>query len=236
MNCEEMLRLLDAYIDGALTDEEVCALKAHAKTCESCMRELEAAELLKDTLAHMDDDIAVPLEAQAAWRNAVRKEAAGTKQKNKRVWLRAVYAVAAALVLVLGGNAILHNMPADTNNDDNQLLSMTNVSPNAAHVMIARDGGKQPAYSGEVKQDAYSVWRKIKVDSLADAKEKLKMLSEEYNGVFSMDGEDICRIELPYEYMEDFLKASSRVGNELYLEISDEEALTAVVLVQLCCD
>ena len=47
MNCEQMRAMLDAYIDGELSAEEMRALRDHAAACEDCKRELEAAELLE---------------------------------------------------------------------------------------------------------------------------------------------------------------------------------------------
>ena len=82
MNCEEARLLFDAYVDGELSEEEKRALIDHALACEACAQELQAAELLKDTLAHLDDDVQVPLQAQAAWRNAIRAEAKKKNTKN----------------------------------------------------------------------------------------------------------------------------------------------------------
>ena len=96
---EQFLLKIDAYIDGELSNDELNEMREHAENCEACRMEMEKADLLRDTLNGIDDDIVVPLEAQAAWRKAVRAEA---KQKNVRKWTRGLYVVAAALVLVLG--------------------------------------------------------------------------------------------------------------------------------------
>ena len=105
MNCKEALALLDAFIDGELTAEQESALLDHVNACEACKQEFDAARLLRDVLGDMDEEIAVPLEAQAAWRKAVRQEA---KRVAVKKWTRWAYAAAAALVLVVGCTVALN--------------------------------------------------------------------------------------------------------------------------------
>ena len=109
MNCEEMRAKLDAYIDGELTQDEMRAVEAHAAACEDCGRELQMAKFVRDALGELDEEVAVPLPAHVGWQKAVCAEA---KRKANRRWLRAVYAAAAALVLVIGAMAIMQRMPA----------------------------------------------------------------------------------------------------------------------------
>ena len=136
MNCEQMRAMLDAYIDGELSAEEMRALRDHAAACENCRSELEAAELVRDALAHMDDDVSVPLEAQAAWRNAVRAEAG--KRSRRRV-LRVVYGLAAALVVAIGCTAVLRS---DALNPQNALTLDAGVQARGVELsaMVATDG------------------------------------------------------------------------------------------------
>lgn len=220
MDCEKLRTLLDAYIDGELPEEEARALIDHAKACESCGRELEAAEQLHNALAHMDEDISVPLEAQAAWRSAVRAEA---RRRGGRKWLRVAYAAAAALVLVLGGSLMLKGAPAAVQ-PETALLETANES------VIARDGGVTAAEP----ESAYSAWKKIAVDETEAAVGTLQALAAEYSGTFSLEEGDVCRIELPGEYLEDFLSAASRIGDELDSETGNTGVETAVVYIQIC--
>lgn len=222
MNCEKAMQLLDAYVDGELAQEELQALENHAKACEACRRELRAARLLKHTLAHMDDELAVPLQAQAAWRNAVRAEA---QKKKRNTWLRGAYAVAAALVIMLGVG-LAFNVGSDR-----QPALMTRENSSATQAIVARDGGVQAVYSLEDSSD-YTVWKKLDVEKLDQAMQTAEMLADEYSGTCRMESEGICRIEIPYEYLEDFLKAASHIGVETDSEIMEQEAETAVVLFQ----
>lgn len=228
MDCEKLRSMLDAYIDGDLSAEEERAIREHAQACEACREELAAVELLRDALMHMDDDIAVPLEAQAAWRKAVRAEA---KRKTMRRITRIAGGIAAALVLVVGINAALRNPEAG-------------VGPEIAVVegadaLIAADGiaAKAVYTPGE---ENYTAWKKISTGDYEAALSNLSALAEEYSGTFSVQADEglgarecICRIELPCDYLEDFLSAASRIGTELDSGVSNAQAETAVVSIQL---
>ena len=99
MNCIKFRELLDGYIDDALSNEEIAFMKAHAEACEKCGEELRFSDMIKKEIRGMDDDVVVPLQAQAAWRNAVRKE---IKARKLRKAYKAVSGVAAALVVLIG--------------------------------------------------------------------------------------------------------------------------------------
>lgn len=99
MNCEKFRELLDSYIDDMLINEEIALMKAHAEKCASCKEELRLSDIIKNEIKGMDDDIVVPLQAQAAWRNAVRKEIRAKKVKKA---YKAMSGVAAAVVVLIG--------------------------------------------------------------------------------------------------------------------------------------
>lgn len=112
MNCQEFRLLLDDYIDGVLSGEDTARLLAHAEECPACRAELDAANAIRDDLAELNQEIDVPLAAQAAWRSAIRKEARG------RAFARVVRvgtSVAAAIALLLGAYALIdRELPAET--------------------------------------------------------------------------------------------------------------------------
>lgn len=236
MNCEQMRAMLDAYIDGELSEEEVRALRDHAAACEDCKRELEAAELLRDALAHMDDDVSVPLEAQAAWRKAVRAEAG--KRSKKRA-LRVVYGLAAALVVAIGCTAVLRS---DALKPQNALTPNAGAQARAVEfteMMVATDGeadAVQATYS--LSAEDYAAWKKYGVADFDRACQTLEELTAEYSGTATTDRgeadrEAMYRIELPAAYMEDFLNAASLLGTELDSELREEDGETAVIYIQL---
>ena len=102
MNCKEFMERLDACIDGELTQAERQAFLRHAQECSACKDELYRAEAIHAALAAMDDGFSVPLPAQAAWRNAVKREA---RRRKGRAFYRAASAIAAAFVLLVGVTA-----------------------------------------------------------------------------------------------------------------------------------
>ena len=225
MGCDEVMRLLDAYIDGELSDAQMRMLEEHAKACEACREELEAAKLLKETLEHMDDGITVPLQAQAAWRSAVRAEAA---KKKKKIWMRYASAVAAVFVLALGINFAFGNQ--EDQNMAAMPMMLASGMDNAEYALVASDGLEETA----VQMDAqYTIRRKITAESAGEALEKLELLAQEYSGSFTLEGENACRIEIPMDYLQDFTKASERIGEEVYSEAIGEGGSTAVILIQI---
>lgn len=235
MNCEQMRAMLDAYIDGELSAEEMRALRDHAAACEDCRSELEAAELVRDALAHMDDDVSVPLEAQAAWRNAVRAEAG--KRSRKRV-LRVAYGLAAALVVAIGCTAVLRS---DALNPQNAPTLDAGVQARGVELsaMVATDGESDAVEAANsISGDGYSAWKKYAVADVDRACQTLEELTAEYSGTAETDRSDeereaMYRVELPVAYMEDFLSAAGVLGTELDSELRDEAGETAIIYIQL---
>lgn len=227
MNCEEARKQLDAYIDGELSEVQKRALLDHAQTCEICAQELQAARILHDTLAHIDDDLQPPLAAQAAWRNAIRAEA---KKKHTRRWMRVAYSVAAALVLVIGGGFAFR----EANLQQPQVMQLNVDASVDANEWIARDGVARNVVAPEDSFEDYTVLKKIYSDNPVQDRQELEMLAEEYNGSYSELNEKTCRIEISQAYLEDFLNAASRIGREQFQENVCDDADNAVVVIQFC--
>lgn len=103
MQCREFRELLDAYLDNELSPAEREALLAHARECSACADELASAEVIREALWHLDDDLRVPIAAQASWRAAVKAE---SKRRRGRTVYRVLSTVAAAFVLLAGTTAV----------------------------------------------------------------------------------------------------------------------------------
>lgn len=216
--------MLDAYIDGELHADEAQALLNHANTCASCAKELEAADALKAMLRQMRDvEVPVPLQAQAAWRGAVREEA---RRRKMRRWARIASAAAAAIVLV-AGSALMFNRQGG---DLPQQATTLALPENEARI-IARDGDENIAAAAGQESD-YSAWRKIATTDIQAAMDTVASLAEEYSGNYSCTAEGVCCVELPYAYMNDFLNAVKAIGAELDSETVEAEAETAVIYIQ----
>lgn len=228
MDCEKLKALLDAYMDGELSADDALALEAHAKSCASCARELEAANLLKDLLNDMrDEEVAVPLQAQAAWRSAIRAEA---KRRKMRMWTRIAGVAAAAIVLVFGSTLLLNPEKDTALTQEPSLYSM----PMENGGLIARDGDKNESIEAtNSAQDVdYSVWKKIASNDMESSISTLENLAEEYSGSCTRTTKDLCCVQLPYANMDDFLNAIKGIGTELDSEIVEKEVETAVIYIQ----
>lgn len=227
MTCEELRAKLDAYIDGELSADERRAIDDHAAACADCGRELDLAKLVRDALGEMGEEVAVPLQARAGWRNAVRAEA---KRKRNRRWMRAAYAAAAALVLVIGAAALMRNVPA------RQDVQPMTIAAAPTEAVVARDGGMEAA-TLVVEEDAYAAWKKYDAEDFDAACLSVEALIEEYSGSFQMinlgEGPMVYRIELSREYLEDFLSAVSHIGAEQDSETMDTQGETALVYIQI---
>ena len=126
MNCEEFAQYLVDYSDekngrASAIDELIMQMDEHAQTCDSCAVLMEQDQLLDELLAEIAEEDAqtvAPLEAQAAWRKAIRAEAAAAEQKEnaKEIqkpkqskiirmdrWVRGIGSIAAALVVLVAG-------------------------------------------------------------------------------------------------------------------------------------
>lgn len=229
MDCNQFLMLLDAYIDNELTEDQKHAFLAHARECENCKKELQTAEMLKGILSDIDDGIVVPLEAQANWRMAVRAEA---KRKSGRKWMRVGSVIAAAFILVFGCTLMLNGNGFNRQNKVNE--------NNAAMLMtIASDGITDTQDSQVAEGDVYSAWKKIETGDYENACRTIENLTSEYNGSYSVEnsetGEEKCmyRIEIPYDYMIDFLNAAGRLGTETDSETVEDVTETAVIYIEL---
>ena len=99
MTCKEFDELLDLLMDDALTEDQRRSVTAHAQACPECAGKLRSTMQLKALLSEMEPEAAIPLQAQAAWRGAVREEAARQSRRRRLRWI----GTAAAAVVVLAG-------------------------------------------------------------------------------------------------------------------------------------
>ena len=99
MNCDAFRENIDAFIDDGLESAVRQEMEQHAQECAPCMKILKETEMIREMLSEMSE-VDVPLQAQAAWRRAVRAEA---KRKPVHAWMRSAASIAAALVVLVAG-------------------------------------------------------------------------------------------------------------------------------------
>ncbi len=237
MGCEEAHSMLDAFVDGELSAQQERALMEHAAGCEACGREIEAAILLRDAMKDMDAEVSVPLEAQTAWRRAVRAETGKTRGRR---WMRYACGAAAALVLVVGCTFALRGDVFKQEHTlvltDTQPLARSMPAAQADGELIAADGVQETSASGAAAAEAddYTIWKKYEAADVDAACAAVEALAVEYSGSFSMEKDDglaNCRVELPCDYAEDFLSAVERIGRELDSRSVEPAGDTAVISI-----
>ena len=96
MNCETCRELLDGYVAGRLTPGERDAIAQHARTCDACRADLEAAEALVAPLAGLGRNVEPPTDL---WPDVARRI-------RPAPWRRRAVAVAAVLLLMAGSSAL----------------------------------------------------------------------------------------------------------------------------------
>jgi anti-sigma factor RsiW len=100
---------LNAYLDGELDREAREKMNAHARSCPACGQKLETMTRLLTMCAELDEGLSVPLEAQSAWRKAIRAEAQGhARKRNVDGWTRGLGWIAVALTLLTVSTAVFN--------------------------------------------------------------------------------------------------------------------------------
>lgn len=213
MTCSEFDRLLDLYIDGELDETQRREAEAHAAQCGECTDKLKAAVELQGILSHMDDDISVPLQTQAAWRKAVRAEA--KRRKMKRIYAFAG-AAAAVCVLTLGTVSMMQKKPGD-------LSSAHRVETDGVSETAALDNETASRSIGSGQLSSQYVERVLVVEDVTESLGYLQDVAKEYGASIEREAESTqgmnVFVQVPAESAEEFIRAVNAIAVE-----SDESA------------
>lgn len=169
MDCLKFRAHLDEWLDGELTDDMARAMQQHADTCPDCA---EDARLARETVAmlhSLEDEIPVPLPAQAAWRKAVRAEAQRKKVRRFPAAIRAIGSVAAALVVLAGCTAAFRAT--------DMLYPAAPASDAAVMTRMTADSGVSYTRSGDAPMQLQGV-PAVYVASDGDADDLISVASE----------------------------------------------------------
>jgi anti-sigma factor RsiW len=96
MNCDTCRELLDGYVAGRLSPADRDAIAQHARTCETCRADLDAAESLVTPLAGLGRGVEPPTDL---WPEVARRI-------RPAPWRRRAAAIAAVLLLMAGSSAV----------------------------------------------------------------------------------------------------------------------------------
>ncbi|MBR2572685.1 MAG: DUF4349 domain-containing protein [Clostridia bacterium] len=103
MDCRAFEENLNDLLDGLLEEDVRLSMEEHARNCADCALLLDQTTKMLTMCAELDEDLEIPLPAQAAWRKAVRMEAAkGKPGPNGRNKWKVFGSIAAAFVLLFG--------------------------------------------------------------------------------------------------------------------------------------
>lgn len=208
MTCSEFDRLLDLYIDGELDESQRREAEAHAAQCGECADKLKAAVELQGILSHMDDDVSVPLQAQAAWRKAVREEA--KRRRLKRIYAFAG-AAAAVCVLTLGAVSMMQDQPAD-------LSGARRVETDGVSRTAAFDGETASRSVGSAQLSAQYIERVLTVEDVTESLGYLQDIAKEYDARIEREAESAqgmhVFIQVSSESTEEFIRALNAIAAE----------------------
>lgn len=231
MKCSDTGALLDLLMDGALREDQLEALEAHARECPECAAQLEAARALSALMDELPPEVDVPLTAQAAWRGAVRDEAKARRTRRLTRW---VSAVAAGAVLVVGVgatvlrqnarqarmSAVVQMADADAGTIENAYEAAANESAAFGAVMAGGAAGDAAVLEAdgvslsmaEPAETAAAPMQelRVKVDDVDAACDTICDLVSEYEGSTDAqrtDGGANLYVTLPGENLADFMSA-----------------------------
>jgi len=240
VKCEDFIRLIDAYIDGELDQDTMSEMLTHAQECEECAREFEAAQLLRETLRGIDDDIVPPLAAQAAWRNSIKAEA--RRKRMNRIY-KFCASAAAAVVLMVGVYAGIDAF--DKNNAPQRAATVSEAD--AGFVFVAADGGDATPDPGsmarmtsltmgdEVAGSTASV--KLTAEDPSAACESVISIAEEFYGYTEAQGGSDTNVYLtayiPADSIDQFVESLGLVGEVTGWQFNDSGSANVTVTITI---
>lgn len=151
MDCTQMDRYLDMMLDGTLDGDDLHAVEDHCQTCAECARKLEANRLMMRAFEDMPPELDVPLDTQAAWRNAVKREASAAKRRRSYRWVGGIAAVlAVAAVASFALKAPTRSAPVEQG-----MMVTAEYSADAAFIETDGAAGRNDAGVEEALEEAF---------------------------------------------------------------------------------
>jgi hypothetical protein len=227
ITCKYFGNHLDAYLDSELDRETRLKMELHADRCPECGEKLEYMTRLLIMCAEMDEGLSVPLEAQAAWRAAIRESKPTAPRKYPVA--RWVGGIAAALVLLIGGTFTYRmggQSPADFIAPNAPVMKAAPayyalVQENEATLRLAADGEAEEVRTVIHEDIARPVMlrsaeRRLETEDLEAGLQGIADLVDEYEGYFEQStvDEDSAQltVRVPTQDLDAFLSALDAVG------------------------
>lgn len=252
MKCSEINHLLDLLMDDAISDEQMLQLRMHGESCPECADSIRAALEMKEMFAQMEEEVDVPLAAQAAWRRAVKAEA--SRKKMNRFY-RAAGSIAAIAVLGvgIGWGVNMNNMTPVAQPDTAIVMASgsNEETPMAKTAVIQADGEPRTAETESIaaarsmSADSAPMHEyQMTVENVDSACNHISDITAEYEGIIEIQRIDNesgssanIYLSLPSENANDFMSAISHLdlsGNiSSGIEIGDIDVISILLALSL---
>ncbi|MHC4891073.1 MAG: anti-sigma factor family protein, partial [Planctomycetota bacterium] len=123
MTCEKYKNLIEQYVDGTISDEQLSELKTHAEECASCREEFDGCVLLEDvvrqafssrtSVEQARDSVVAKLSAEAnRWQRGSRYVAGWLAGKRTAIAASILLAVGLSLGFAMGRAGIFKRTKA----------------------------------------------------------------------------------------------------------------------------
>jgi hypothetical protein len=108
MNCEDVARLLDGYIDADLAPPTAGVVEEHLERCAACRAQLDEQRTLRQLLAGLPAPSPRPGVLERMLKTAVAAPAPAARAWQRPIWFRAGLAAAAVVLLAVGFTLGMH--------------------------------------------------------------------------------------------------------------------------------
>ncbi len=141
MTCEQVQKLLDAYVDGELDLVHNLEIEEHLQDCGPCQISYQNQLTLKKALKQETLYYALPAglqkNIQTSLSRAVSKQPVPLSRLSSRRWVRSAGLIAAGLVVLLvGGLLLLANIFSSSPSGKNELLAQEVVASHVRSLMV----------------------------------------------------------------------------------------------------
>ena len=141
--CDEFAALLDLYVDGELSPEEMARVQAHLDTCPGCRAYVDHALAIRAAFPDVAET-EVP-EGFADGVMAVIRAEAAPQRKRKAPWLKAVLPLAACLAIVV----LVQNRPMESFS-----TTADTAAPASLEIAETEEAAEEPAVAADAASGA----------------------------------------------------------------------------------
>lgn len=141
--CDEFAALLDLYVDGELSPEEMARVQAHLGACPGCQAYVDDALAIRAAFPDVEET-EVPEGFSDGVMAVIRAEAA-PQRKRKTPWLKAVLPLAACLAIVV----LVQNRPMESFS-----TTADTAAPASLEMAETEEAAEEPAVAADAASGA----------------------------------------------------------------------------------